>query len=296
MSARELLGDLLLGATDAPLDAVERDIDARLRALGDVSALDEDDPRTLLAFLLAMARHELRFPPEPVSETLCGELAARLARRPREEVEHAQLFIDPASTVRRAALVARVLREHGGACLAVGDDDALSLALLAMGHDEGLTAVDIDERLLSFLEAEARSMDTSLRTHVADVHEDEPSPELLDAFTVVVTDPPRSFDEAIAFIGYSARCLTPHPESRLFYADHADWNLELAEVLRELPGLGLEVVARHESAARYPLTPSWVPDLPTRARVLGVDVAWLRALIAAVPAHSDLFELRPRIS
>jgi hypothetical protein len=287
MSAREALGELLLGVRNVSLEAVEREIDARLRTLGDVSALDEDDPRTLLAFLLAMARHELRFPPEPVSQGVCEGLTVRLARRPREEVEHAQLFIDPASTVRRAAIVSRVLREHGGACLAVGDDDALSLALLALGHDEALTAVDVDERLLAFLEAEARSMGKTLRTRVV-----EGDVDLLDAFTVVVTDPPRSFDEALAFLGYAARCLAPRPESRLFYADHADWNLELDDVLRALPGLGLEIVARHESAARYPLTPSWVPDLPARARSLGVDEAWLRALIAAVPAHSDLFELR----
>jgi hypothetical protein len=292
MSARETLGRLLLEDDGASSDAIERELEARRGALGDVSARGEDDPRVLLDFLLAMARHELRFAPAPVPEERRAELAEGLARRPREATDHAQLFIDLDSTLRRAELVSRAL-EGGGACLAVGDDDALSLALLAMGRQD-VTAVDIDARLLGYLEDEARAMGRTLRTRVVDVHEDEPDEALLDGFSVVVTDPPRSFDEAIAFLSYSARCLAPRPESRLFYADHADWNAELADVLRALAGFGLELVTRHVSASRYPLTPSWVPDLPARARALGVSEAWLRELVAAVPAHADLFELRPK--
>lgn len=292
MSAAPTLSRLLLDRDDASKEALLTEIARRLEALGDLSEVDEDDPRTLLDFLLRMARHELDFAPAEAPAALRAPLEAHLSRRPAESVDHAQLFIDLDSSLRRAGIVASALGE-GRACLAVGDDDALSLALLVRGVRARVVAVDIDEGLLEFLSREARAMGHALETRRVDVHEDEPPASFLDAFDVVVTDPPRSYDEAIAFLAFAARCLAPSPASRLFYADHPDWNPEHGDVIEALPGLGLELVAIHRSAHRYPLTASWVPELPRRAEALGVSADWLRALIQAVPAHSDLHELRP---
>lgn len=268
--------------------AIEGAIDACLASLN--VPLDDDDPRTLLRFLLRMARYELeeRAPAFKHDPILLQRFEALIAARPPVSLEHAQLFIDAESAFHRAEILRRA--SSGGPILALGDDDAVSIALLILGVDR-VEVADIDEPLLEFLERSAEALGSRLRTHRVDVFEEAPSDQLLERFELVFTDPPRSYEDGLAFIAYGARCLSVEPTSRLYYADHEDWNEEHASLSRALRGLGLEQRSKFDNIARYALVESWIPALDVRASALGMEASLLRELIALIPARSHLYEL-----
>lgn len=301
MSLRALLGSILLGpARRVPDDAaLMYAIRARLQKLDEAldgepnGALDENDPRTLFRFLLRMARHELSEPSPSISNpALLSRFESLIQTRPAESLHHAQLFIDTPSVLLRAETLLRTRPK--GPILALGDDDAVSLALLLLGAEK-VEVADIDERILAFLSERARTLFAELPVHRVDVLEEEPGPQLLGRFEIVVTDPPRSYDDGLAFIAFAARCLHPSPSSRLYYADHEDWNDEHDRLVGALRGLGLELVERHANLARYPLIEAWIPSLEDRASALGLTADALRSLIRSIPARSHLYELRFRV-
>lgn len=286
-----------MDAPEPSASALQLAIESRLKTLD--RELDEDDPRTLFRFLLKMARHELeRVDEPPIRADLLDRFESLLLERPPVSLDHAQLFIDAPSALRRAEIILRSSR--GGKILALGDDDAVSLALLLMGAAsiEGAPCIeiaDIDEALLAFLEQSARMLGCELKTHRIDLFEESPGPALLDRFEIVFTDPPRSYEDGLAFIAYAARCLVPSQTSRLFYADHEDWNDEHDALREALRGLGLEPIGEMKNAARYPLIERWIPSLDERAAALELAPQDLRALIALIPARSHLYELALRV-
>jgi hypothetical protein len=283
---------------------VERWVDARLEAMGierpapltlaDLDADEGDDPRELLYFLLRMAAHTYarrRDPLPPVDPALLGALEALLATRPRADEAYCQMPIDAESTLRRALAALEHARAHPGPILAVGDDDAVTLALALLGARD-LHALDVDDALLAFLEAGAASAGGRLTTHRVDLFEGALPEELADACSVVLTDPVRSYGPCLAFLDVSASCLRPGDAGLLLWADHPDWNFELDRVLAALPRLGLEHVFVRERFHRYPITETWVPDPAEKARALGLDEGFLRDLVRHTRALTHLYGLR----
>jgi len=238
----------------------------------------EDDPRELLWWLLRMAIATHDAAPEPVETRRLEEV---LTARPQLRLEHAQMPIDLASTVRRAAAI------EGERVLFVGDDDAASIALLLRGPRE-VHVFDIDEALLAWLSETARDLPGTLVTHRVDVFEDEPPPALVGRCDAVVTDPIRSLEPCLAFLELGLACL--RPGGLLYWADHPDWNVELPLVMAEMRSRDLQMQATRELLHRYVLD-GWLEDLPAKAKALGVDVGWLRRLAAAVDGWTHLYVL-----
>jgi hypothetical protein len=253
----------------------------------------EGHPRELLWWLLHMARHTLwrlvhRAP--ALGRAHEARFLELTRARPREVEEHAQLHIDAASALRRAGIVQQALEHAPGPVLLVGDDDAVSVALMLLGVRE-LHVVDVDERLLSFLSDCAKQLGTSLRVGCVDVFEDPAPLPWRSAYSAVITDPIRSFDPCLAFLRYAGSCLAPKGAG-LFWADHEDWNLDLGRVLAELPQLDLTLTQRSELWHAYPLTETWLTDLPGKAQVLGMRTEELATLAGATRGWSHLYQLR----
>lgn len=253
---------------------------------------DEADVRHAFWWLLRMAERTYRraVEPAPTPDAAITERFAELARtRPDRDAEHAQLHVDAASTVRRAELVRAHLAEHPGPVLAVGDDDAVTLALALMGVPE-LFAVDIDERVLAFLADGAAKTGARIETQRVDVLAEPVPASLRQRCAAVITDPVRSLEPTLGFLLFGAAAMRRDAPSRLFWADHPDWTFEHDEVVAELAGAGLSVVETYEDVHAYPLDTRAL-DLPRIARELGVDRGWLEDLASVTCAWSSLYVL-----
>lgn len=272
---------------------------------------EPDDPRELAYWLLRMAaatyaRLLAPLPPvhacpdrpaglgdhawPPVDGALVRRLEALLAERPGADEAHCQMPIDAESALRRALVALERAETAPGPILALGDDDAVTVALALLGAKD-LVALDIDRELLDFLEASVRRAGGALRIYERDLFEDELPEALVERCGVVLTDPVRSFGPCLAFLDVAERCLAPGPRSVILYADHPDWNFELDRVLGALGSLGLRCAERIELIHRYPLTKTWVPDPEGTARALGLDPAWLEELLGRVAGFTHLHVL-----
>lgn len=296
------LSDLLAPAPSAEggelpsVELVRSWVDARLAAHGctrpEPGADDEADVRHALHWLLRMAERTYRRLLDPAREPdpqLLARFSSLLEARPGRDDTFAQLHIDAASSLRRAAHVRAHLERHPGPVLAVGDDDAVTLALTLMGVPS-LFAVDLDERVLAFLSESAARVGARIEVERVDVLE-EPVPERLRrGCAAVVTDPIRSLEPSLGFLLFGAAAMRRDGPARLFWADHPDWSFEHGEVVETLARAGLVLVEVHEDEHAYPLDARTL-DLPRLARELSLDPEWLRALTLATSAWSSLYVL-----
>lgn len=293
----------LLGPDDATerlpeASTVQQWVDAKIVALGlkrprPLDPENDVSSEAFLYWLLRMAEHTYRRlvqPPPAVDPALLARLEALLAARPAEDPSHAQFHVDAASSLRRAAVVRRLLDRAPGPVLALGDDDALSIALLLMDVPE-VFAIDIDESLLGFLDEAARSIGKRLVGHRVDLFDDPVPESLRECFSIVVTDPPRSYEECFAFLSFGRACQRNQGPSLLLWADHPEWNFDHAAVRAVLPELGSTLVEVIPDLHAYPLSPAWMPDAETKARELGVEPSWLEALFRNTIAWTHLHVL-----
>ncbi len=284
---------------DASIDTVRSWVNARLAAHGCVQpepgADDEADVRHALFWLLRMAERTYRRAVEPApapDAALLARFSQLLEARPPRDEAHAQLHVDPASSLRRAAHVHAHVTQHPGPVLAVGDDDAVTLALALMGVPE-LFAVDIDERVLAFLSESAARVGSAIEVARVDVLEEPVPAALRKRCAAVITDPIRSLDPSLGFLLFGAAAMRRDAPARMFWADHPDWSFEHGEVVETLARAGLDVVEAHEDEHAYPIDEHTL-DLSRIARELSIDEAWLRALANATCAWSSLYVLERR--
>ncbi len=253
---------------------------------------DEADMRHAFRWLLRMAERthrRLLDTPAAVDGELLRRFEAVLQKRPARDSEHAQLHVDPASSLRRAEIVRAFVERNPGPVLAVGDDDALTLALALMGVPD-LHAVDIDERILAFLAESARDIGATIDVARTDVL-NEPLPvSLRKRCAAVVTDPIRSLEPTLAFVLFGAAAMRRDAPSRLFLCDHPEWSFEHGVVVETLEHSGFRIVASHEDLHAYPLDANAI-DTDRIAAELGVDARWLRELAEQTCAWSNLYEI-----
>ncbi len=108
--------------------------------------------------------------------------------RPSAAAQYDQGFIDPEGVMRRVAF----LYERGdlldARLFVVGDDDLLSLAAALTGLPKEVVVIDIDERLIRFINNWAERENLPVQARVVDVQHALPE-DLQGRFDVFVTDP-----------------------------------------------------------------------------------------------------------
>lgn len=180
--------DALVTATGAP----RRSIDTLLTALGD----DLRDGR--LTGPGAAAYRDLAVPPgpaDPVAHLLAGhaetvtEMDKLIAAAPRGRtaLDHVAATADTA--VRRAVLLGARFWLGGARLLCVGDHDLTSLAVALTHPDVEITVVDVDERILEFIDTEAGRRGLPIRCRFADLRYGLPA-GARDWADLAFTDPP----------------------------------------------------------------------------------------------------------
>ncbi len=108
--------------------------------------------------------------------------------RPSAAAQYDQGFISPEGVMQRVAFLYERGDLLGSYIFVVGDDDLLSLAAALTGLPKGITVIDIDERLIRFINEWAQREGLPVEARVVDVQHALPQ-DLQGRFDVFVTDP-----------------------------------------------------------------------------------------------------------
>ena len=130
---------------------------------------------------------------------------ALVEHRPDARRELDQIHATADTSVRRARLLVKRGDVQRGLCF-LGDDDLVSLALPLVGVDRRTTLVDVDSRLLQFVEDAAKERTLDVRCIQHDLRDPMPRP-MAGRFGCVFTDPPYAIEGFRLFISRAIELL-----------------------------------------------------------------------------------------
>ncbi len=123
----------------------------------------------------------------------CEKLVSFFSRysesRPKPERNFDQFWATEETVLRRAVLLGSIPGISQRQLLFLGDDDLTSVAFTLLFKAERVTVVDIDSRLLQFLEMVARKEELPIETFEHDLRNPLPKPKF-KRYDVVFFDPP----------------------------------------------------------------------------------------------------------
>jgi len=123
----------------------------------------------------------------------------------------------PESVLRRALWLDARYELAGARLLCLGDHDLTSLAVCAVNPDVAVTVVDLDERVLEFVEGRAAQRGWNLRCLHADLRFGLP-PAAAGWADLVFTDPPYTQEGMGLFLARGVECLRDPAAGRLLVA------------------------------------------------------------------------------
>jgi Branched-chain polyamine synthase A C-terminal domain len=214
-----------------------------------VAAFGESAPPPVGAALDRVRLPRLDIDPEVVR--LIADLIGR-APSPRPVLD--QIPADAETVVARAALLASQFDVVGGQLLFLGDHDLTSIAAALAVPDTEITVVDIDERLLEFIDRVAVERHLPIRLLFADLRDGLPD-VLAQCAGLVFTDPPYSADGVALFLERSLAALSNRDRGRVVIAYGAgDHRPDLAlKVQERMQRLRVVIEAIYPSFNRYVL-------------------------------------------
>jgi hypothetical protein len=128
--------------------------------------------------------------PMPASEeALAASMTAIMGGLPAPVRDLDHVPATPATAARRARYLAERFDLGGASVLCLGDHDLTSLALLHVAPSAEVAVVDVDERVLGYVDAVARGRGWRVRTVFADLRVELPR-SLAGRFDLVFSDPP----------------------------------------------------------------------------------------------------------
>lgn len=121
-------------------------------------------------------------------------------KRPGAIIEYDQGYVTDETTVARVALMAQKGDIQNKDILVLGDDDLLSIAAALTGFPRRVVVVEIDSRLVNFINDVARSEDLPVEAIELDLRKPLPQ-SLLASFDTFWTDPPETPEALELFVG-----------------------------------------------------------------------------------------------
>lgn len=136
-----------------------------------------------------------------------------LSQRPAVEVGYDQLYCTPGSTERRVDAILSRLPNEDARVLFVGDDD-LGSPILAQRWGGEVHVIDLDLRLLSFIQERA----PQVQCHTIDLIQGGVPRWMREHFDIVVLDPPWDLGGAWCFLSRALYCLKQLSTARIMLA------------------------------------------------------------------------------
>jgi predicted methyltransferase len=133
-------------------------------------------------------------------QELLAKFKETVKGRPEAILDYDQGYVTPETTVSRVVLLAQKGDIQGKELLILGDDDLLSLAAALSGLPKRVVVVEIDERIVNFINQVARAEDLDIETINLDLRNPLPD-SVLKSFDTFWTDPPETPEALELFIG-----------------------------------------------------------------------------------------------
>ncbi|WP_297417204.1 N(4)-bis(aminopropyl)spermidine synthase [Thermococcus sp.] len=132
---------------------------------------------------------------------LLGQFREIVKDRPQPKHDFDQAYVTPETTVARIALMHTRGDLENREVFVLGDDDLTSVALMLSGLPKRIAVLDIDERLVKFIERTADEIGyDNIEMFTFDLR--EPLPDYaLHKFDTFITDPPETVEAIRAFVG-----------------------------------------------------------------------------------------------
>ncbi|MEU8268963.1 bis-aminopropyl spermidine synthase family protein [Sphaerisporangium sp. NPDC049002] len=197
-------------------------------------------------------------PVDPVAHLLAGhaDVVERMekliagAPRARHVLDH--VAATPETVVRRALLLGARFWLPGSRLLCVGDHDLTSLAVAMIHPGVQVTVVDLDDRILAYIDAQAESLGLDVRTRWADLRLCLP-PSARGQADLAITDPPYTPEGVGLFVARAVEGLRDPDQGRILLAYGASERTPMLalKVQGALHDLNLAVEAMYPDFNRY---------------------------------------------
>jgi predicted methyltransferase len=200
-------------------------------------------------------------------DTRLERLERLLTGRPGPNFDYDQGAITAADSLVRTAFMEERGDLHGSAILLIGDFDLMSIAMAMTGHPERIVVLDIDERVIAFVNETARSEGFPIKAYPFDVR--HPIPEHLHKqFDLFLCDPVETLPgirlylsrgcQGLRGVGSAAYvCLTTLEASRRKWFDIQgilyEMGFALTDIRRKFSGYPDHDEAPQDTAYNYPI-------------------------------------------
>lgn len=184
---------------------------------------------------------------------ICERFLEITRERPLPIKEYDQGFIRPIDTIRRVAFIYERGDIEGTRTFILGDDDLLSIAIGLTRMAEMITVVEIDERIIRFIEKFKEREDIcNIQVRRYNVVENLPQ-ELEQKYDVFITDPVETSKGFKLFVGRCIRTLKGKGSAGYIGLTHREASLEKwAEFQRFFLDAGFVVTDIIRNLATYP--------------------------------------------
>lgn len=188
---------------------------------------------------------------EPSSPAL-ARLQTLLVGRPRPNLDYDQGAITPEDALLRAAFIEERGDLHGRSILMIGDFDLMSLAMVAIGRPERAVVLDIDERIVDFVNAAAQRHELPIEARRWDVRGDLPA-DLVGRFDAFICDPVETLPGIRLYLSRGATGLKGEGAAAYvglttLEASRRKWR----DIQRELLDMGFAVTDARRRFSGYP--------------------------------------------
>ncbi len=128
------------------------------------------------------------------------------AQRPLPTAEYDQGYIREEDLMRRVAFIYERGDLEGANVMVIGDDDLISIAMALTGLPERITVLEIDDRLIDFINDVAKREGLNITAHKFDIRHDVP-PQYVGKYNVFITDPVETIPGITLFLSRAASTL-----------------------------------------------------------------------------------------
>ncbi|MEV6980220.1 bis-aminopropyl spermidine synthase family protein [Sphaerisporangium sp. NPDC051017] len=197
-------------------------------------------------------------PADPVAHLLprhagvVERMAELVAGGPRGRHVLDHVSATPETVVRRALLLGARFWLPGSRLLCVGDHDLTSLAVAMIHPGVQVTVVDVDDRILAYIDDRAAALGLDVRTRWADLRLGLP-PSARERADLAITDPPYTPEGVGLFVARAVEGLRDPEHGRVLLAYGASERTPMLalKVQRSLVDLNLALEAIYPDFNRY---------------------------------------------
>ena len=153
--------------------------------------------------------------------------------RPTPEEKYDQGYIAPQDVMRRVAFMYERGDVEGTRIMIIGDDDLCSLALASTEMPEKITVMEIDERLVNYINKMAEKYEFNVEARIYDARRELPE-EHKNGYDVFVTDPVETIPGIALFLSRAVSSLKEEGDSGYFGLTHQESSLKKWKNIEEM--------------------------------------------------------------